>query len=931
MVKCPVCSTNTNKKVENTPYWDCPHCGCWFQDPLPDKVYEADHEKDDHGGYAGHLMSDHDKNANLQLAGALSAKMQPNGVVLDIGSKYPYLAHCFRELGHESFGIDGIDIVPEYSKELGVPMICADFEKLTPDELVKAFGIERFDMITMVHVFEHMYNPLTTLRVLRSLVKEDGRVFIRLPDHSVLGYERDLTPGHFTIHPYFHALSSMLELLVQAEDLFVVETYRPMAGAGQSDYVLKPITKKPSVVAGMIVKNEEKHLPACLKSIEGIVDAVVIVDTGSVDKTKEVALNTISKPVHFSVYTDASKQDETGDWKLWDFSKARNQFVQKIEDMGADYVLWMDADDTLMTPRNLQRAFYLNEFGIFGIRMSAGKGGSWIHHRLWKTGQGIVFQGAIHEYPTLDKAWYGLTLDDTFIVHNDEQTATEHSLDRNLRILMKEYEQDPNNSRTLFYLANTYIEKKDFLHAIEFYEKRIEIGEFYRDEWLFAHLYIARCYREISDYDEAKKWLHKAIGQEASWAEFWAELALLAYNERKWWEAIGNALLALTKPVTHTQLWRETEKYKDQPCRILSWAYQSVGNRHESLFWARKAKFQIGKQDDEWDARIASLERTQVAFVRPGAIGDIIMTMNIIPEFIKQHPNTEVHYYCAAPIGNQLREFMEGCGVAAVHDVAEFGKMRDWYDKVYELVGYPLAEGYPLVPMSQHLLRYFAKDADVELATGADLPTVILPLPTRHIEGNYATIHPKAGWSAYKNWPIERWAEVVANSNFPVFQIGAADDPKVPGANHDFMGKKLEVAISLIANATIHMGVDSFTNHLTHIEWFNAESGYAKQTPAVILWGSTQYSAAGYKHNTNISLGLECQPCFREDPKISQMPIGVCINPPGQTYEQPQHACMAGITVERVIEAVQQLWNVESVNESVYRTVSNVVGPVSDS
>ena len=36
-------------------------------------------------------------------------------------------------------------------------------------------------------------------------------VFIRSPDHSVTGYERDLTPGHYTIHPFFHSITSILE------------------------------------------------------------------------------------------------------------------------------------------------------------------------------------------------------------------------------------------------------------------------------------------------------------------------------------------------------------------------------------------------------------------------------------------------------------------------------------------------------------------------------------------------------------------------------------------------------------------------------------------------------------------------------------------------------------------------------------------------
>jgi hypothetical protein len=117
------------------------------------------------------------------------------------------------------------------------------------------------------------------------------------------------------------------------------------------------------------------------------------------------------------------------------------------------------------------------------------------------------------------------------------------------------------------------------------------------------------------------------------------------------------------------------------------------------------------------------------------------------------------------------------------------------------------------------------------------------------------------------------------------------------------MGQPINLSIDLMAYSTLHLGIDSWTNHLTNVYWKGR--GF---TNAIILWGSTQWSAAGYARNTNISLGLECQPCFREDPKISRMPRGPCINPPGQSYDDPRHACMAGIGVKRVLEAIEKLW-----------------------
>jgi len=224
---------------------------------MPPKVYEAAHEKTAEGGFQGHLMGEHEKGVNLALAEHLfhqCLKDSP-GKVLDIGSKYPYLAHCFKTFGCDAFGMDNLEIVPDYAQALGVPMLLADFERCSQSQIQQWSRGKRFQLITMVHVFEHMYDPLEALRKLRRLLADDGRLFLRLPDHKVPGYERDLSPGHFTIHPFYHCLDSLLELLVQGSNLFAIEATSAMSGSGQRDLILRPLTQKPSIHAFLITKN----------------------------------------------------------------------------------------------------------------------------------------------------------------------------------------------------------------------------------------------------------------------------------------------------------------------------------------------------------------------------------------------------------------------------------------------------------------------------------------------------------------------------------------------------------------------------------------------------------------------------------------------------------------------------------------------------
>ena len=80
----------------------------------------------------------------------------------------------------------------------------------------------------------------------------------------------------------------------------------------------------------MIVRNEEDVLARCLDSVSSLVDEIIIVDTGSQDKTREIAAR----------YTD-HVYDFT--W-IDDFAAARNFSFSKAT---MDYQMWLDADDVM--------------------------------------------------------------------------------------------------------------------------------------------------------------------------------------------------------------------------------------------------------------------------------------------------------------------------------------------------------------------------------------------------------------------------------------------------------------------------------------------------------------------------------------------------------------------------------------------------------
>lgn len=88
--------------------------------------------------------------------------------------------------------------------------------------------------------------------------------------------------------------------------------------------------KMPTISLCMIVKNEEAHIARCLDSVAELVDEIIIVDTGSTDRTVEI-VSEYTSLVYLYPWRD-------------DFSEARNHSFSKAS---MDYCMWMDADDIL--------------------------------------------------------------------------------------------------------------------------------------------------------------------------------------------------------------------------------------------------------------------------------------------------------------------------------------------------------------------------------------------------------------------------------------------------------------------------------------------------------------------------------------------------------------------------------------------------------
>lgn len=257
----------------------------------------------------------------------------------------------------------------------------------------------------------------------------------------------------------------------------------------------------------MIVKNEEKCLDICLKSVKGA-DEIVVVDTGSQDNTIEVAKTYTSK-----VYNDYRWKDN--------FSEARNHALKKAT---GDWVLSIDADEELLSPidelrQEIEKA---EKDGHRTINVNQVSGNSSnVFPRLFKRCPEVYWQGAIHNHLTLSgernsniKIRYGY--------------SPAHSLDpdRSLRIL-KEQVDKGGKVRELYYLAREYWYRKEYIFAIHWFKEYINKSTFLGEK-ADAYLYLARCYWALTKGEEARGCCLLALSINANFKEalyFMAELA----------------------------------------------------------------------------------------------------------------------------------------------------------------------------------------------------------------------------------------------------------------------------------------------------------------------------------------------------------------------------------------------------------------------
>lgn len=315
----------------------------------------------------------------------------------------------------------------------------------------------------------------------------------------------------------------------------------------------------------MIVKNEENCLEKCLGSLKGLVDEMIVVDTGSTDRTKEIA-NAFGAKVYDFKWTG-------------DFSEARNFSFSKAT---CDYIYSADADEELdeaNRERFLQMKRDLEELDIDIVQMYYCNQLSFrtvynfdreLRPKLFKRVRHFIWEDPIHEQVVLDPVIVNSEIE---IIHNPGEN---HSA-RDLNTFRKTIADGKFLSRRLYgmyarelMMAGT---DDDFLKAKSFFEESLKdthrsLDEIKEGSCILSHIAVIE-----GDVSALLKYALKDAITEMS-SEVCYELGDFYYSQKDYDEAI----VWYYNAAYECESILDVKKSKELPRLAIAKCYRALGN-----------------------------------------------------------------------------------------------------------------------------------------------------------------------------------------------------------------------------------------------------------------------------------------------------------------------------------------------------------------
>jgi tetratricopeptide (TPR) repeat protein len=294
----------------------------------------------------------------------------------------------------------------------------------------------------------------------------------------------------------------------------------------------------------MIVKDEEAMLPGCLTAIAPWVDEMIIVDTGSSDRTREIAEEHGARVIDFP-------------W-TGSFSDARNR---SVEEATGDWILYLDADEHMvgedgrilrqMAAKSWVEGFYIVLHNFTG-ELEMGTQTSHTTMRMFRNRpkyrwEGIIHEQKLHHFPTwLPERFQNLPVSVNHYGYLSQVREDRSKQDRNLELLLKQLEDGGDTAFTNFNIGSEYSAVRDWSAALPYLERALELMRAETPAWWeiqFAPLMVSRLISAREAMGQATSALELIDEMVAHWPEFTDlvyKRAVIHYHQGAYEEAIAD-------------------------------------------------------------------------------------------------------------------------------------------------------------------------------------------------------------------------------------------------------------------------------------------------------------------------------------------------------------------------------------------------------
>lgn len=345
-----------------------------------------------------------------------------------------------------------------------------------------------------------------------------------------------------------------------------------------------------TVSLAMIVRDEERTLGRCLASVAGVFDEIVVVDTGSRDATKEVALRHGARLFDF-------------EW-VDDFAAAR-QFA--FDRATSEWVAWLDADDVVTDAARLREATDAAPPDVAGFEWRyVSARDSWGNalcefwrERCVRNDGTFRWSGRVHEV-LLPSEPRTLARDHGVVVeHRPEDARAAEKTGRNLRILEAERRAARKGAdpRVLLYLGNEYTAAGRTGRAIACYRRYLRAAT-WDDERYFAQTRLASLLRAARRFDDAIEANLRSLKVCPHWPDAYFGLAETYYYLRDWHKVVHWCEVGRAMPRPDTPLFVNPLDHSFNWIIFYTNALHHLGENEEALRWTRRA-LEL-RPDDAW-------------------------------------------------------------------------------------------------------------------------------------------------------------------------------------------------------------------------------------------------------------------------------------------------------------------------------------------